>query len=576
MSGEDWLAQLNDGAGTVLSLTGVPASIQPRAVLEVDLSAIVHNVSVLQRVARESLSSVMGIVKADAYGHGAVAVVKTLMKYNDLQAFGVATLSEAIELRRAGVPPDISVLVLGASLPDEWMAYSEHQIDIMVNSEHMAKDLMTWAAENTLPHRINVNVMLNTGMSRIGLSTFHGTEDKQARTEAHLRTGRWTVPPQKKEAQQAPVNTEEQQAAGSRLRASQRNWQQAPMNTEEQEGGASSGREQVYHGLATDDVGDAAGVIKQLAQNQVNSLRFQAICTHMCDAKKTSDYTEVQFTRVAAVVRSCAEQGVHIPKLSIENSESLLSECVNDDELKELLLKHGEGQKGKECRAFARTGGGMYGQRNHADLKPVCTLKAQVRHVHIIEKDTPVGYDRSWVANEECVIATVGIGFADGFPRGSALAADDDREVGIVSKDGTAIVGKVPFTIAGKVCMDMIMVNCGPPEGEGGEIEPGDWCILYGKDGPSLKSVAEQLGTAQSDVTCGLGRRIPRNYVNLPPDREDEVKPSSLSLSYICSQRKGSQERTDKPESKFEANIDADGQRALGHEQMSGLPSVIV
>ena len=79
------------------------------------------------------------------------------------------------------------------------------------------------------------------------------------------------------------------------------------------------------------------------------------------------------------------------------------------------LLKGPDGTA--DTVGYARSGGGIYGQRNHAFLKPCSTLKAQVRHVHEVKAGVPVGYDRSWSAPEDTLVATLAIGFADGFER---------------------------------------------------------------------------------------------------------------------------------------------------------------
>ena len=73
----------------------------------------------------------MGIIKANAYGHGAVAVSHMLNRCNGIDFFGVATLNEGIEVRMSGLLPSRArVLVLGASSPSEWAAYSKWVISL--------------------------------------------------------------------------------------------------------------------------------------------------------------------------------------------------------------------------------------------------------------------------------------------------------------------------------------------------------------------------------------------------------------------------------------------------------------
>merc|ERR1712232_993813 len=153
----------------------------------------------------------------------------------------------------------------------------------------------------------------------------------------------------------------------------------------------------------------------------------------------------------------------------MENSESLLADCIQDEIIEALLRSRSPSESNDtsvKTIGFARTGGGMYGQRNHDFLRPIVTLKAQVRHVHIVSAGTPVGYDRSWTAKQDTIIATLAIGFADGYSRYNS----NRSEVGIRGHR---------FSIAGKVCMDMMMVDCGPPEGCGSEVQPGDYAVLY-------------------------------------------------------------------------------------------------
>ena len=66
--------------------------------------------------------------------------------------------------------------------------------------------------------------------------------------------------------------------------------------------------------------------------------------------------------------------------------------------------------------------------------------------------------------------------------------------------------------------MDMLMVCCGPP-GSGGAaaVRPGEYAVLFGPGGPSLRDAAGLLGTAQSDLTCDLTRRVQRRWINAPP-----------------------------------------------------------
>lgn len=439
----------------------LPEGVAPRAFAEVDLGAIIKNANVLRERAAQTGCRLMAVVKADAYGVGAVEVARALVEFNGVDAFATATLSEAIELRDNGLLPEVKVLVLGAPHSSELDVYSAYNLDIMVNSEETVDLLVAWARtarqSRVLVHPLRAHVMLNTGMSRIGLRTF-SKEDIEEHTDV-VSVG-------------------------------------------------SLGKAQTYHGV---EAQAAAKVIQRLDALDDDVVGFAAICTHMCDAKKGSRYTIHQFRRVVEVVSAVRAQGVHIPMIHLENSESLLADCIPDEEMQALI----RGPDGSASTVgYVRSGGGIYGMRD--GMIPCMTLRAQVRHVHVAQKGVPVGYDRSWVAPDDVVIATLGIGFADGYSR-------QNSNTNGYGKAGEVAINGHCFEVAGKVCMDMTMVNCGPMH-DGPVVKPGDYAVCFGHGGPSLAEVAARLGTAQSDITCDLTRRIPRLYVNAPRPSEHQAR----------------------------------------------------
>ena len=197
------------------------------------------------------------------------------------------------------------------------------------------------------------------------------------------------------------------------------------------------------------------------------------------------------------------------------------------------------GKPEDDTLGFVRTGGAIYGQRPaFPQLKAVSTLLAAVRHVAVLQKGESVGYDRAYVATRNVRIATLTIGFADGYPRvlGNGVGRVEIR-------------GQV-FPVAGNVCMDMLMVDLGSAEETdsiGSSVTVGDVAVLWGpswqndeedeediKDATAaddedeqqpnkhkndqgqvrLKDLAEQLETTQSALTCGLDKiRVRRQFL---------------------------------------------------------------
>mmetsp|Transcript_3731 Transcript_3731/g.11023 ORF Transcript_3731/g.11023 Transcript_3731/m.11023 type:complete len:509 (-) Transcript_3731:29-1555(-) len=469
-------------------------AVSPRVCAEVDVGALLHNADACRAAAEKSGCGVIAVVKADAYGHGAAVVARALHKHAGIDFFAVATLPEALELRAAGLEPGAArVLVLGASVPSEWNVYARFGLEMVVESRRTA-ELLGRLGKDAGP--LKAHVMLNTGMNRIGLATFDST------TETHGRKSEGVARPSlagafadldvvPEDGERSPVPLPPAPEASK-----------APLPRSDSLGSlgslGSSGRCQVYHGVQVDQ---AVCVVAAVAR--APAVEVAGLCTHMADATaNTHRYTQRQFGRFRDVVVALAEGGVAVPLVHVENSETLLSAHVGPERMRRLIAAGASG-------GYCRVGGALYGQRGHDVLRPVLSLKAQVRHVHALEAGMTVGYDRSWIAPEDCLIATLAIGFADGYPRS-------------LSNRGVVAVRGHRFRVAGKVCMDMCMVYLGPVGGPGACVEVGDYATLWG-DAPgaaSLAETAEMVGTAQSDLTCDLSRRVARRYVNLPPDWE--------------------------------------------------------
>ncbi|MGB3543023.1 alanine racemase, partial [Rubrivirga sp.] len=122
---------------------------------EIDLEAVRHNVRALPAAPDDEL---MGVVKADAYGHGAVPVARVL-EAEGVKRLAVATVPEAVELRDAGI--ESRILVLAGPLPEFLPVYAEHGLEAVVSSSTVA--------EAVAEYRIPVHVKVDTGMHRLGV-----------------------------------------------------------------------------------------------------------------------------------------------------------------------------------------------------------------------------------------------------------------------------------------------------------------------------------------------------------------------------------------------------------------------
>ena len=253
---------------------------------------------------------------------------------------------------------------------------------------------------------------------------------------------------------------------------------------------------------------ETIALIKELHDAEVclnAPLEFFGMCTHMADATSTSTYTHSQMDRFLTLLDNVRAAGVSVPTVSTDNSAALLTTSLNHFDATRILSQPG-------ARGFVRTGGAIFGQRpTFPQLRAISTLTASVRHVSVIKAGDSVGYDRAYTAPMDVRIATLTIGFADGYPR------ELGNRVGRVSIQGST------FPVAGNVCMDMMMVELGPAgaAGPGALVAVGDVATLWGPEGSDddtdglvrLQDIAKNLKTTQSALTCGLDLvRVERKY----------------------------------------------------------------
>lgn len=137
--------------------------------------------------------------------------------------------------------------------------------------------------------------------------------------------------------------------------------------------------------------------------------------------------------------------------------------------------------------------------KTNVKLKPALALKSHVAFVKEIERGTPVSYGGTFVAKEKMKIATIPVGYADGYPRS-------------LSNKGYVLIRGKKAPILGRVCMDQFMVDVTQIEG----VSFGDKVTMIGKDGNEilpLEVLSELSGRFNYEFVCDLGKRIPRVYV---------------------------------------------------------------
>ncbi|MEG1275406.1 MAG: alanine racemase, partial [Ruthenibacterium sp.] len=151
---------------------------------------------------------------------------------------------------------------------------------------------------------------------------------------------------------------------------------------------------------------------------------------------------------------------------------------------------------------LVRAGIILYGENPSHDvtlegLRPALRLKAAVSHVKNVAEGDYESYGRTFCAQKPMRVATVAVGYADGYPR-------------LLSNRGTLSLHGKPARVLGRVCMDQLMVDVTNIP----ETQPGDTAIVYGGGASdSVTHLADMTGTINYEILCAISRRVPRVYV---------------------------------------------------------------
>jgi len=129
------------------------------------------------------------------------------------------------------------------------------------------------------------------------------------------------------------------------------------------------------------------------------------------------------------------------------------------------------------------------------ELRPAMTFKTKVSQVKVVPSGTPVGYGRTFVTRKKTTVATLPVGYGDGYNR-------------LLSNRGEVLIKGRRVPIIGNVCMDMCMVDASNVE----DVQPGDEVILFG-EGLPVEEIATKIGTIVNEVVAAVNKRVPRLYI---------------------------------------------------------------
>ena len=228
---------------------------------------------------------------------------------------------------------------------------------------------------------------------------------------------------------------------------------------------------------------DDVKMIQTLPNFQINGL-FSHFST--ADAADKT-YSAVQEQRYSVFYKRLTDAGVDIPHRTLSNSAAVM----------EIASAHYD---------MVRPGIILYGcypsdevDKNQLSIRPAMSVKANIVQLKKVPAGTSVSYGRKYTATKDSLIATIPIGYADGFPRP-------------YSSKGKVIVNGVYAPIAGNICMDQCMIDVTHVP----YVKLGDEVTIMGSDGICeilADDIAEATGTINYEIVCAFGQRLPKVYV---------------------------------------------------------------
>jgi alanine racemase len=231
---------------------------------------------------------------------------------------------------------------------------------------------------------------------------------------------------------------------------------------------------------------ETVALILQLAG--LPNLEFEGIYTHFATADDPDEsYAEQQFERLQFVVKQLEAGGVHIRWRHCANSPAIINlPQTHLDLVRPGIILYG----------LKPSAGALHGL---IDLRPVMSLKARVSLVKDVAAGDCISYGCTYRVQGPTRIATIPIGYADGYARSLSNKAD-------------VLIRGRRAPVAGRVCMDMVMVDVGQIPG----VEAGDEAVLIGCQGVeeiTADELAGHIGTINYEVVTRIGERVPRLYV---------------------------------------------------------------
>ena len=363
-----------------------------RAWAEIDRGAVRHNLARVRR--RAGRARVMAVLKANAYGHGAIEMARLLVA-EGVNALGVGDSGEALELRGAGIKAPI--LIVGGVIPGELPRVVRGDIEVNLHTTQTAHELNAEAARQG--RSVRVHLKIDTGMGRLGMQPFEA------------------VP--------------------------------------------------FLHSL-----------------RRLKNLRLVGLCTHFSSPGEVNPaFTTRQLEHFKLAVEVAQRLGLGDLVLHASSSLAFFSRkdaCFN------------------MVRAGIALWGHLPGLKGGHGLRPALQLKTRIMFLKDVPEGTPIGYGRTCYTQAPARIATLPIGYDDGYRTA-------------MSNRAQVLVRGKRCPVVGRISMDYTTIDVSHVRGAG----VGDEVALLGGKGAqaiTLSEAATWAGCIPYEFLCGLGRRVVRVY----------------------------------------------------------------
>lgn len=363
---------------------------------EIDLDAIAHNMREVKKCIKPTTLAT-AVIKADGYGHGAVQIAEVLLE-NGADRLAVATLSEAVQLRKAYKSAEI--MILGYTPNENADEVIENRLIQAVYNIEQARHFSKRCAQ--LSEELKIHIKIDTGMRRIGM-----------------------------EATEQTVN-------------------------------------------------------EILEISKMEKIELEGIFTHFAVADEIDkSFTHEQVKKFKWIVESLEERGLKIPIKHVSNSAAII-DCpeYQFDMVRAGIMLYG-----------------LYPSKdvNHdaVSLKQAMSLRSQISHVKDVNAGEGISYGLLYRTKKNSQIATLPLGYADGFTRA-------------LTGKAKAIVGSEIRPIVGRICMDQCML-----EASGLDVKQGDVVTLFGEANGNIITIdeyADMIGTINYEIVCMISKRVLRVY----------------------------------------------------------------